>query len=71
MPGKLIRLFVHPGDRVRVGDRLAVLQAMKMEHDIRAPVSGTVSRLNCAEEALVDGGQPLFEIEPDHAESSA
>ncbi|MBC7187681.1 MAG: biotin/lipoyl-binding protein, partial [Calditrichaeota bacterium] len=43
----------------------------KMEHDIRAPVSGTVSRLNYSQEALVDAGQPLLEIEPDEVESNA
>ncbi|MFZ1490552.1 MAG: acetyl-CoA carboxylase biotin carboxyl carrier protein subunit, partial [Ilumatobacteraceae bacterium] len=39
----LIALYVQPGDVVQKGARLAVVEAMKMEHELRAPVAGVVS----------------------------
>jgi 3-methylcrotonyl-CoA carboxylase alpha subunit len=45
MPGKVIGLFVHPGDEVKAGDRLLVLEAMKMEHRLTAPFDARVSQL--------------------------
>jgi acetyl/propionyl-CoA carboxylase alpha subunit len=42
MPGKVIQLFVKPGDKVKRGQALAVLEAMKMEHTLSAPADETV-----------------------------
>jgi len=65
MPGKLTKLFVREGQQVHAGERVAVLEAMKMEHDIRSPIAGKVVRVNFAESSLVDTDQPLIEIESD------
>jgi 3-methylcrotonyl-CoA carboxylase alpha subunit len=45
MHGKVLELFVRAGDSVAAGERLAVIEAMKMEHTLRAPVGGVVTEL--------------------------
>ena len=63
IPGRLAKLLVKAGDRVAGGKGLAVLEAMKMENEIRAPRDGVVKELRCAEGAAVEGGQELFVLE--------
>ena len=46
MPGRIIDIAVVAGTAVRRGDKLLVLEAMKMEHTIRAPAAGTVAALH-------------------------
>jgi 3-methylcrotonyl-CoA carboxylase alpha subunit len=45
MHGKLIALFVKPGDRVEKGQRLAIVEAMKMEHALVAPADGEIAEV--------------------------
>lgn len=65
MPATVRRLAVAPGDTVKNGDLLIVLEAMKMELPIRAARAGTVRQLHCEEGELVQPGVPLLDIEPD------
>ena len=53
------------GDTVTVGDRLAVLEAMKMEMQVVAPFSGKVRQVMTMRNVQVDTGAPLLQIEPD------
>jgi biotin carboxyl carrier protein len=53
MPGKIIRVLVQAGENVQAGQGLIVVEAMKMQNEIRSPKSGTVERL------LVKEGQPV------------
>jgi len=53
MPGKIIRVLVQTGEKVQAGQGLLVVEAMKMQNEIRSPKSGTVERL------LVKQGQPV------------
>ena len=46
MPGKIMSIMKFNGDRIRRGETLLVLEAMKMQHEILAPVSGVVQQLN-------------------------
>ena len=46
MPGLIIRINVKIGDKVKTGDNIAVLEAMKMEIDLPSPVDGTVKSIN-------------------------
>jgi biotin carboxyl carrier protein len=62
MPGRVRKTLVAPGDPVRRGQPLLVLEAMKMEHSIRAPRDGAVRRLLVREGDLVDAGVELAEI---------
>lgn len=61
MPGRVRRILVEDGARVARGDVLLVLEAMKMEHAIRAPKDGSVS-LRVKEGDLVDAGVELAEV---------
>lgn len=64
MTGRVIRVNVAPGDQVKEGDTLLVLEAMKMENEIAAPVAGTVKVVSVAAGARVAEGDPLVVIEP-------
>lgn len=59
MPGKVVRLLVQQGDAVEAGKGLLVVEAMKMQNEIRAPRSGTVERLLVSEGQAVNAGQLL------------
>ena len=48
MPGKLIDVFVKPGDAVEKGQKLLILGAMKIEHTIKAPKAGTVTAVHAS-----------------------
>lgn len=63
MPGRVRRTLVRPGERVAQGQVVLVLEAMKMEHAIRAPRDGVVARLAHAEGDLVEAGAELALIE--------
>ena len=62
MPGRVVQLLVAPGDAVRRGQPLAVLEAMKMEHTIAAPRDGTVAAVHCAAGDLVEEGTELIAL---------
>lgn len=62
MPGRIRRISKPRGERVTKGDVVLVLEAMKMEHAIRAPRDGVVTRLEHREGDLVDAGAVLAEI---------
>jgi biotin carboxyl carrier protein len=64
MPATVRRIEVKPGQAVRRGDVLIVLEAMKMELPVRAPADGTIARVNCREGELVQPGQELAELQP-------
>lgn len=63
MNGSIVRVLVEPGQAVEVGAALVVLEAMKMEHSIRAPEAGTVKALYCREGEMVSEGAVLVELE--------
>ncbi|EQM70673.1 acetyl/propionyl/methylcrotonyl-CoA carboxylase subunit alpha [Pseudomonas tohonis] len=63
MNGSIVRILVEAGQAVEAGTALVVLEAMKMEHSIRAPHAGTVKALYCSEGELVAEGTALVELE--------
>jgi 3-methylcrotonyl-CoA carboxylase alpha subunit len=65
MHGRVLELLVGVGDRVTVGQRLAVIEAMKMEHTLRAPFAGVVKELSVSIGAQVVEGAPAIVLEPD------
>ncbi|MFM2301429.1 MAG: hypothetical protein RLZZ84_1165, partial [Pseudomonadota bacterium] len=67
MPGKVIAVDVAAGDSVTKGQRLAVLEAMKMEHALTAPFDGTVAELAATPGAQVQVETLLIRIEPREA----
>jgi biotin carboxyl carrier protein len=62
IPGRVVKLLVKVDDRVKAGQTVVVLEAMKMENELRAPRAGRVSALRCAEGTAVEAGQDLVTI---------
>jgi len=71
MPGKVIELRVKDGQRVRAGETLVVLEAMKMEHPMRAPEDGVVHEVRVAQGDQVEAGALLLVVEPDSTDEEA
>lgn len=63
MPGKIIRMLVKEGDRVQEGDVVCVLEAMKMENELRAGKSGVVKEVNVEPGSDVEMGEVLVVVE--------
>jgi acetyl/propionyl-CoA carboxylase alpha subunit len=63
MPGKVVRVLVHTGDVVRVHQPLVVVEAMKMENELRAGRSGRVAAIHVQEGASVEAGALVVVIE--------
>jgi biotin carboxyl carrier protein len=59
MPGKVVRILVQAGDKVEAGQGLLVVEAMKMQNEIRSPKGGTVERLHVKEGQPVNAGEVL------------
>ncbi|MBB1491741.1 acetyl/propionyl/methylcrotonyl-CoA carboxylase subunit alpha [Paracoccus sp. MC1854] len=67
MPGLVKAVFVGAGQQVSAGDRLAILEAMKMEHTLTAARDGTVAEVLAAAGDQVEAGAPLIRLEDEHA----
>jgi len=65
MPGQIVSVAVSKGERVQADQVLVVLEAMKMEHLLRAPASGKVTSVNCTPGERVTEGAELVGVEPD------
>ncbi|MGE5206028.1 MAG: biotin carboxylase N-terminal domain-containing protein [Chlamydiota bacterium] len=63
-PAVVVSVAVKPGDTVSLGDRLVVLEAMKMEMQVVAPFSGKVRQVMAIPNVQVDTGAPLLQLEP-------
>ena len=70
MHGNLMKLMVALGDRVAVGDSLAVMEAMKMEHKLLAEVAGEVTAIHGKPGEQIAAGTVLLEITAEPAEAS-
>jgi biotin carboxyl carrier protein len=63
MPGKVVRVLVQPGAEVKAKQGLIVVEAMKMENELRAAKTGRVREVLVSEGQSVEAGAPLVEIE--------
>jgi biotin carboxyl carrier protein len=63
MPGKVMRLIVREGDEVEPGAGVAVVEAMKMQNEIKSPKKGTVRKILVCEGATVNAGDVLAIVE--------
>ena len=63
MPGKIVKLLVKPGDRVEPRQGLVVVEAMKMENELRARAAGTVAEVRAVEGTTVEAGAILVILE--------
>ena len=63
MPGKILQVMVSVGDKVNEEDELFIIEAMKMENPVLAPVAGTVKEIKVKEKQNVETAQVLMIIE--------
>lgn len=63
MPGKIIKVLAKVGDPVTKGQGLIIMEAMKMENELKAPISGKVKSIHVQEGKTVDSGADLLLIE--------
>ena len=63
MPGKVIKVLAALDAQVEMGDGLVVVEAMKMQNEMKAPKSGRVMRIHVKEGATVAAGEPLVVVE--------
>jgi biotin carboxyl carrier protein len=63
MPGKVVRILATAGTEVEAGQGVLVIEAMKMQNELKSPKKGIVKKLNVAEGAAVEAGQTLAEVE--------
>jgi len=63
MPGRLVRILVQPGQQVRAGEGLVVMEAMKMENELRAPRAGRVAEVHVRERQAVEMGALLVVLD--------
>ena len=63
MPGKVVKVLVGEGDRVEKGQGLVIIEAMKMENEIRSASAAVVKKIHFNEGDLVDAAVPIIELE--------
>jgi biotin carboxyl carrier protein len=63
MPGKIVRLLAAEGSTVQLGQSVIVIEAMKMQNELKAPKNGVLKKINVREGATVEAGQALAEVE--------
>ncbi|MBK8305210.1 MAG: biotin/lipoyl-binding protein [Chloracidobacterium sp.] len=63
MPGKVVRILVKVGAAVEKGDGVIVVEAMKMQNEMKSPKTGTVTKINATEGDTVNAGDVLAVIE--------
>jgi biotin carboxyl carrier protein len=63
MPGKVVRILAGVGVPVEAGQSVIVIEAMKMQNELKAPKNGVMKKINVAEGAAVEAGQSLAEVE--------
>ncbi|MEW5901762.1 MAG: biotin/lipoyl-containing protein [Acidobacteriota bacterium] len=64
MPGKVIKIHVSEKEEVRKNQTLAIVEAMKMENEIKSPMEAVVKKIYAAPGDLVDSDKPLIELAP-------
>ena len=64
MPGTIIEILVKKGQRVRQGQTLMVMEAMKMEHQVKASEDGKVSKLLIKKDDQLENGALLMIVDP-------
>jgi biotin carboxyl carrier protein len=63
MPGKVVRILAAAGTEVEAGQGVVVIEAMKMQNELKSPKKGTVKKMNVTTGAAVEAGQVLAEVE--------
>ena len=64
MPGKIVKVLVKEGEAVAEGQTLLVMEAMKMQNELKSPCTGTVAKVHVEEGATVETGAKLVDVKP-------
>ena len=64
IPGKIVTVEVNQGDEVTEGQVILILEAMKMQNEVLAPITGTVTSVNISDGDAIEANIPLVVIEP-------
>ena len=64
MPGKIVKVLVEEGQEVERDQGLLVIEAMKMENELKSPIRGVVTQVSVAEGETVEANAPLAVVEP-------
>jgi biotin carboxyl carrier protein len=64
MPGKVVKIAVAAGSEVQEGQGIVILEAMKMENEIKSPIDGVIKEMGVTEGQTVESGALLFVVEP-------
>jgi biotin carboxyl carrier protein len=67
MPGKIVKVLVKEGERVAEGQTLLVMEAMKMQNELKSPGDGAIAKVHVAEGATVETGAKLLEVQAGEA----
>ena len=70
IPGKVVTVEVSVGDEVTEGQVVMILEAMKMQNEIQAPIAGTVTEVHCEEGQSIEANIPLLVITPPPSEDA-
>ena len=71
IPGKVVTVEVTVGQEVEEGQVVMILEAMRLQNEIQAPVSGTVTEIHCEEGQSIEANVPLLVITPPETEEEA
>ena len=63
MPGKIVKVFVRQGDKVKVGDELVIIESMKMENSVAAHKTGVVKDVFVSSGQMVEKNEQLIQLE--------
>lgn len=63
MPGRIVKVLLQEGDKVKEGQSVLILEAMKMENEIKSPQSGVINRIGLKSGDYVETGAVLFSVE--------
>jgi len=63
MPGRIVKVFMKEGDKVKEGQAVLVLEAMKMQNEIKSPQSGIITKINPTAGDYVEAAALLFSVE--------
>ncbi len=63
MPGKILEILCKTGDQVKLGDPVIILEAMKMENELKSPADGVIKSINIATGQSVEKNEFLLEVE--------
>ena len=63
MPGRVVKILVAVGDRVKAGDALLIVEAMKMESRVPTPINGTVAAILASEGDHVKTDETVIQLE--------